>query len=81
MPEVYTPFPVGIRCLYIQELTHRGWECRSWIGEIQKVERERRRVSRGRERVAKEHEKGAERRGRDGWKIGERSTEGENENG
>lgn len=41
----------------------------------------RRRVSRGRERVAKEHEKGAERRGRDGWKIGERSTEGENENG
>lgn len=41
MPEVYTPFPVGIRCLYVQELTHRGWECRSWIGEIQKVERGR----------------------------------------
>lgn len=31
------PFPVGIRCLYVQELTHRGWECRSWVGEIQKV--------------------------------------------
>lgn len=44
-------------------------------------EGERRRVSRGRERVAKEHEKGAGGRGRDGWKIGERSTEGENENG
>lgn len=58
----YIPFPVGIRCLYVQELTHRGWECRSWIGEIQKVEKGRKgRVSRGRERVAKEHEKG------EGW--------------